>query len=40
MLNKFDMSDCNTVDTPIESRLNVEKSNTCEDKLPYQKINR
>ncbi|CAH2109021.1 unnamed protein product [Euphydryas editha] len=38
LINKFDMSDCNTADTPIECKLNIEKSDICEDGLPYQKL--
>lgn len=38
LLEKFDMSECNTVVTPIECKLNVDKSNVCEQKLPYQKL--
>lgn len=38
LINKFDMSGCNTADTPIECKLNVEKSDICEDSLPYQKL--
>ncbi|KAF2905648.1 hypothetical protein ILUMI_00526 [Ignelater luminosus] len=38
LLKKFDMSDCNMANTPIECKLNVEKSNICEDKLPYQEL--
>lgn len=38
LLEKFDMVDCNSVETPIECKLSVEKSSTCEEKLPYQKL--
>lgn len=38
LLQKFDMSDCNVVDTPMECKLDIEKSNVCDDKLPYQKL--
>lgn len=30
LLEKFDMTECNTVGTPIECKLNVDKSNVCE----------
>lgn len=32
------MSDCDIVDTPIECKLDVEKSIVCDEKLPYQKL--
>lgn len=38
LLEKFDMSECHAVETPIECKLNVDKSNVCEEKLPYQKL--
>lgn len=38
LLSKFNMSDCNTAGTPIECKLNLEKANICDDKLPYQKL--
>lgn len=38
LLEKFDMSDCNTIDTPMECKLNVDRSNICDTKLPYQKL--
>lgn len=38
LLKKFDMEDCNPVETPIECKLNVEKTNLCEENLPYQKL--
>lgn len=38
LLKKFEMSDCNTAETPIECKLNVEKSSICDNRLPYQKL--
>ena len=38
LIKKFDMSDCNMVETPLECKLNLEKSDVCEDKLPYQRL--
>lgn len=38
LLKKFDMSNCNPADTPIECQLNLEKSKFCADELPYQKL--
>lgn len=38
LLEKFDMSESHAVETPIECKLNVDKSNVCEQKLPYQKL--
>lgn len=38
LLQKFDMYNCNTSETPIECKLNIEKSIVCEEKLPYQKL--
>lgn len=38
LLEKFDMSECHAVETPIECKLNVNKSNVCEERLPFQKL--
>lgn len=38
LLEKFDMSDCNSAETPIECKLNLDKSDVCEQQLPYQKL--
>ena len=38
LLRKFDMSECSSVDTPIECKLDIEKSNVCVEKLPFQKL--
>ncbi|XP_045539389.1 secreted RxLR effector protein 161-like [Papilio machaon] len=32
------MSDCSTIDTPIESKLNLEKSECCTANIPYQRL--
>lgn len=38
LLSKFDMSDCRPVDTPIECKLNLEKSENCKANVPYQRL--
>lgn len=32
------MSNCKTIDTPIESKLNIEKAENCAVNIPYQKL--
>lgn len=38
LLSKFDMSESRPADTPIECKLNLEKSENCNSELPYQKL--
>lgn len=38
LLLKYDMSDCKTIDTPIESKLNIGKAESCAVNIPYQKL--
>lgn len=38
LLLKFDMTDCRTADTPIESKLNVTKAEKCTPGINYQKL--
>lgn len=38
LMQKFNMSDCHTAETPIECKLNVEKSSVCKDNIPYQRL--
>lgn len=38
LLLKFDMSDCRTIDTPIESKLNLKKVEKCDETVPYQRL--
>lgn len=38
LMQKFNMSECSTAVTPIECKLNLEKSNVCEDNIPYQRL--
>lgn len=38
LLLKFNMSNCKTVDTPIESKLNIEKAENIVANIPYQKL--
>lgn len=38
LLARFDMSNCNTADTPIECKLNIEKSESCATNVPYQRL--
>lgn len=38
LLNKFNMLDCNTSDTPMECKLSLSIGNRCDINLPYQKL--
>lgn len=38
LMHKFNMSDCHTAETPIECKLNIEKSSVCKDNVPYQRL--
>ena len=38
LLSKFGMSDCRTIDTPIESKLNIQKAEKCAVNIPYQRL--
>lgn len=38
LLSRFDMSDCKPIHTPIESKLNIEKSESCTINIPYQNL--
>lgn len=38
LLQKFNMTDCKTSDTPIESKLNVTKAEKCSPGISYQKL--
>lgn len=38
LLEKFNMTDCKTVDTPIESKLNVTKAEKCTSGICYQEL--
>lgn len=38
LAKRFDMADCKGAATPIESKLNLEKSESCDSKLPYQRL--
>lgn len=38
LMQKFNMSECSTAETPIECKLNLEKSEVCEDNIPYQRL--
>lgn len=38
LLNKFNIVDCKVVDTPIETKLSVTKSEVCSKTLPYQEL--
>lgn len=38
LLTRFDMSDCRSIDTPIECKLNIEKSEQCVTDIPYQRL--
>lgn len=38
LLNKFNMSECKTVDTPIECKLDIKQSEKCAKDIPYQKL--
>lgn len=38
LLLKFNMSDCSTIDTPIENKLNIPKAEKCTVGLSYQKL--
>lgn len=38
LLCTFNMSDCKTADTPIECKLNLEKSEICMTNIPFQKL--
>lgn len=38
LLSRFDMLDCRAIDTPIESKLNIEKSEKCTTNIPYQRL--
>lgn len=38
LLQKFHMTDCKTVDTPIESKLNVKIDQNVNDQVPYQQL--
>lgn len=38
ILKKFDMLDCNGVDTPIENNLKLDKSSNVSSQYPYQQL--
>lgn len=38
LLQKFEMTNCKTADTPIESKLNVTKAENCTPGISYQKL--
>lgn len=38
LLCKFNMTECKTVDTPMETKLNVEKSQNVKSNNPYQQL--
>lgn len=38
ILTRFNMSDCKTTDTPMETNLKLEKDETCDEKFPYQQL--
>lgn len=39
ILKRFNMTDCRTVSTPMESKINLcKKENVCNTKLPYQQL--
>lgn len=38
VLKKFNMDNCNTISTPIESKLNIEEDNKQECNQPYRQL--
>ncbi|KAJ8719262.1 hypothetical protein PYW07_016818 [Mythimna separata] len=38
LLQKFNMTDCKTVDTPMETKLNVECDKNVNNQVPYQQL--
>lgn len=38
LLKKFNMMECKSVNTPMESKLNISKSEKCNAELPYQQL--
>lgn len=38
LLNKFNMVDCHTSDTPMECKLNLNECSQCDNSIPYQQL--
>lgn len=38
LLNKFNMVNCKLADTPMETKINLEKANVCDKQYPYQRL--
>jgi hypothetical protein len=38
ILSKFQMSNCKDIDTPIECKLKIDKSEKCDPNIPYQRL--